>query len=142
MTFGEKVKMLREEQGLSQSELANKMNITQQAIAKYEKTIDTPKLATVRKIATALDVALSELVDNWSLFSPEEYKEEMSDFGNGFYGKEAPPEVQEKFKKRLFSRKAQMSHKMDLLSDAGQDMALGLVELVTKIPEYQKDPEK
>ena len=34
-----------------------------------------------------------------------------------------------------------MSHKMDLLNEKGQDKAIEQVELLTKIPEYQKDPE-
>lgn len=34
MTFGDKVRAARERQGLSQAELARKMNVSQQAIAK------------------------------------------------------------------------------------------------------------
>lgn len=142
MTTGEKIKAARKHSGLTQKELGEKLGISQSAIGQFENESSNPSLKTIRKIATALDVPLSELVDNWNLFTPEEYKEDLSDFGNGFYGKEATQEVQEKFKSRIFSRKSKMSHKMDLLNDSGQDMALDLVELVTKIPEYQKSPEE
>lgn len=142
MTTGEKIKAARKHSGLTQKELGEKLGISQSAIGQFENESSNPSLKTIRKIATALDVPLSELVDNWNLFTPEEYKEDLSDFGNGFYGKEVTQEVQEKFKSRIFSRKSKMSHKMDLLNDSGQDMALDLVELVTKIPEYQKSPEE
>lgn len=64
MTFGEIVKKIREGKGLSQRALGEKMNVTQQTIAQYEKLTDLPKLATVRKIADALEVDISELYDN------------------------------------------------------------------------------
>ena len=67
MTFGEKIKTIRENRRLSQSALAEKMHVTQQAVAKYEKIVEQPKLATVRKIANALDVPISELIDNWEI---------------------------------------------------------------------------
>ena len=79
MTFGEKVKAARENKGLSQSALAKKMHVSQQAVAKYEKIIEQPKLATVRKIADALDVTISELVTNWSDFSAEEIFEDVAE---------------------------------------------------------------
>lgn len=72
MTFGEKVKEIRKKKGLSQLELGKKMNISQQAIAKYEKIIEQPKLTTVQKIADALDVTISELVDDWGKYTLEE----------------------------------------------------------------------
>lgn len=63
MTFGQKVKELRENQGLSQTELAGKMNISQQAIAKYEKMTDAPKMSTIKKLANALDCNFYSLID-------------------------------------------------------------------------------
>ena len=79
MTFGEKVKAARENKGLSQSALAKKMHVSQQAVAKYQKIIEQPKLATVRKIADALDVTISELVTNWGDFSSEEIIEDVAE---------------------------------------------------------------
>lgn len=77
MTFGEKVRTIREKRGLSQSALAKKMHVSQQAVAKYEKIIEQPKLATIRKIASALDVTLSELIDDWTQYPPEEYSADI-----------------------------------------------------------------
>ena len=70
--FGEKIKALRKEKGLSQRQLGEKMGVKQQTIAQYEKATDQPKLSTVRKIAEALDVSISELVSDWRKYTPEE----------------------------------------------------------------------
>ena len=72
MTFGEKVKAAREKMGLSQSALAKRMHVSQQAVAKYEKIVEQPKLSTVRKIAEALEISISELVNDWRKYTPEE----------------------------------------------------------------------
>ena len=72
MTFGQKVKEIRKKKNLSQQQLGQIMGIKQQTVAQYEKAIDQPKLSTVRKIAEALDVTISELVVDWSSFSPGE----------------------------------------------------------------------
>ena len=61
MTFGEKVKAIRIKQGFSQFQLGEKMNISQQAVAKYEHLTEQPKLATVRKLANALGVSINDL---------------------------------------------------------------------------------
>lgn len=63
MFFGEKVKALRKEKGLSQRQLGEKMGVKQQTVAQYEKAIEQPKLSTVRKIAEALGIPLSELTE-------------------------------------------------------------------------------
>ncbi|MBS4980689.1 MAG: helix-turn-helix domain-containing protein [Lachnospiraceae bacterium] len=77
MTFGEKVKEIRKRKGLSQLELGEKMNISQQAVAKYERINDPPKLTTVRKIADALDITISELIDDWGKYTLEEISSDI-----------------------------------------------------------------
>ena len=72
MDFGKKIKEIRKSKGLSQRELGEKMGITQQTIAQYERAIEQPKLMTVRKLAEALDVPIGELVTDWASFSHEE----------------------------------------------------------------------
>lgn len=72
MNFGERVKTERERLGLSQAELAKRMNISQQAVAKYEKIVEQPKLATISKIAEALEIPIATLVMDWGLFSSSE----------------------------------------------------------------------
>lgn len=56
--MGERVRLLREEHGLSQRELAQRIGSTQPAIARLEAGGVTPSLGTLEKIAEALDTAL------------------------------------------------------------------------------------
>lgn len=62
MNFGDKLKELRKEKGLSQKELAEKLNVTQRTISYYENSATAPSNAEiVAKIADALNVRLDEL---------------------------------------------------------------------------------
>ena len=49
---------IREEQGLSQAELAEKCNLKQPSIARMEKNIHSPQLDTILKILTPLGYTL------------------------------------------------------------------------------------
>ena len=55
MTFGEKMKEIRQRNGISQRELGTKLDVSQQTIAQYEKAIEAPKESTLTKIANALE---------------------------------------------------------------------------------------
>ena len=62
MNFGDKLKELRKEKGLSQKDLAEKLNVTQRTISYYENSTTAPSNAEiVTKIADALNVRLDEL---------------------------------------------------------------------------------
>jgi HTH-type transcriptional regulator/antitoxin HipB len=56
--LGEQVRALREAQGISQSELARRMGTTQPAIARLEAGRVAPRLETLDRVASALDVRL------------------------------------------------------------------------------------
>lgn len=77
MTIGENIKKARIKAGLKQSDLAEKMGITQSAIAKFEKNKTNIKLSTIRKISEALELPLSDLIgNNWNVFGIEEIKKD------------------------------------------------------------------
>ena len=61
LTFGENLRKIRLEKGLSQQELGKRLGVTQQTVAQYEKIKSMPKGETVRRLAEALDVHISEL---------------------------------------------------------------------------------
>ncbi|TNI16309.1 helix-turn-helix domain-containing protein [Aeromonas dhakensis] len=48
---------------LSQQELASRIGISQSAVAQMEKPMSKPRIATLRKVANALGITLSHLVD-------------------------------------------------------------------------------
>ena len=65
--FGEKLKKVREERGLTQQTLAEKLYVTRQAVSRWECGARYPDLLTAKKIATILDVSLDELVSGEKL---------------------------------------------------------------------------
>ena len=54
--FGEKVRMRREEMGISQEQLASLCGLTRRSIVSYETTDKRPYASTIRKLAAALGV--------------------------------------------------------------------------------------
>ncbi len=69
--FGEKVKHLREEKGMTQQTMAENLYVTRQAVSRWECGARYPDLLTAKKIAKILDVSLDELL------SGEEIKEKV-----------------------------------------------------------------
>ena len=141
MSVGDNIQKLRKERKLTQADLAKKANLSEISIRKYESGDRYPKLETLRNIATALNVGLWELKPEWSEFSPEEVKKDLTYQGGGFYGKEAPKEVHDKFIQRLTDKKTELNRKIDILNNTGQQKALDYVADLAKIPEYCKDPD-
>ena len=62
MTMGARIKAARRKVGLTQTELAGKLGISFQSIAQWENDLRNPKLETLRKIAGALDIPISQLL--------------------------------------------------------------------------------
>lgn len=63
MTFGEKLRTVRLSLNLSQSELAEKTGISERSLYTYEQTGTLPRSSNLRKIADALNVSVSYLLD-------------------------------------------------------------------------------
>lgn len=65
--FGEKVKQVREEQGLTQQSLAERLYVTRQAVSRWECGARYPDLLTAKKLAVILNVSLDELLSGEKL---------------------------------------------------------------------------
>lgn len=65
--FGEKVKQIREEQGLTQQSLAERLYVTRQAVSRWECGARYPDLLTAKKLAMILGVSLDELLSQEAL---------------------------------------------------------------------------
>lgn len=63
MTTGQKIKQYRLKAGLSQKDLGEKLNVSQQMIAQYESDKRAPKLETLEKISDALHIGIGNLLD-------------------------------------------------------------------------------
>lgn len=112
LNTGEKIKLARKRAGLTQKELGEKLGITYQQIGQYENGKRQPKLETLNKIADALDADVWELYNGYELPIPRD------------------TENIETMNKLMWN-----------LNNPGQDKAIEQVELLTKIPEYQKKDE-
>lgn len=62
VTFGEKLKELREEKGISQMELSKLLDISQPAIARYELNKTEPRISDIKKICVYFDVSADYLI--------------------------------------------------------------------------------
>ena len=60
--FAERLKRLRAERKLSQAQLSKKINLSQSAVAGWEKCRSEPNCKTLRTVADALDVTLDYLL--------------------------------------------------------------------------------
>ena len=61
-SIGEKIRTVRKDAGLTQTQLAERMGTTQQAVYMYERGENSPRIDTVAKIAEALKVPVEYLV--------------------------------------------------------------------------------
>ncbi|WP_438466072.1 helix-turn-helix domain-containing protein [Streptococcus pluranimalium] len=60
--FSQKLKELRTTNNLSQKQIAEKMNISQQAYSKWESGKNSPSLATLEKVANFFNLSIEELL--------------------------------------------------------------------------------
>ncbi len=65
--FGEKIKQLREEKGMTQQTMAEKLYVTRQAVSRWECGARYPDLLTAKKIAQILEVSIDELLSGEEL---------------------------------------------------------------------------
>lgn len=64
MTLGEKIKEARKQCGLSQEQLAEKMNVSRSAIAKWETDKGMPDVENLKLLARLLSVSVDSLLDD------------------------------------------------------------------------------
>lgn len=61
-SIGETIAYLRKEKKMTQSELAEKMNVTDKAVSKWERDLSCPDVNTISKLADVLGVSVEELL--------------------------------------------------------------------------------
>lgn len=64
MNIGERIKHIRKESGVTQKQLAEKLGMTQAAIVQFESEKSNPKIDTLKKIANALNVSVTDFLDD------------------------------------------------------------------------------
>lgn len=78
MSLGDRIREMREDQGLNQSELAERVGTSQSTISQLEKGKRNPSYRTLQNVADALAVSVSYLLG-------EEELEELSEEEEAFF---------------------------------------------------------
>ena len=78
MKTSEHIKKARKQSGITQEELGKRLGVSQSAIAQFENGKNEPSLSTLRKIAAALGVYMNDLIDDWSVYSSDKFKEDLN----------------------------------------------------------------
>lgn len=60
--IGDKIKLLRRKRKLTQLQLANELNVSAQAVSKWEKGLSAPDIETIIKISKIFDVTTDYLL--------------------------------------------------------------------------------
>lgn len=127
MTLGQKIKQIRQGRKITQKQLADKIGKSFSSVQKYEMDLATPPINTLEKIADALCVPFSVLLNDGSEVL------EISKSGITYTFPDDDPD-EDLFLldeiKFLFRR----------LNESGQNKAVERVEELTEIPRYQRQP--
>lgn len=62
-TIGKKLQLLRKNNGMSQHELAEKLNVSRQTIGKWESDLSLPDIESLVKISRQFDTSINKLLD-------------------------------------------------------------------------------
>lgn len=79
MTLGEKIKSLREKKGITQEHLAEELQVSRSAIAKWESDNGMPDIDNLKRISNYFDVSIDTLVDNEQNFTGSNEKKQVID---------------------------------------------------------------
>ena len=71
MRFGEKLSFLRKKQGMTQMELAEKLDISRQAVSRWEQGISEPSTENLVSIGKLFGVSVDDLVNESVLLQAE-----------------------------------------------------------------------
>ncbi len=63
MTLGEKIRLYRKNKGLSQEQLAERINVSRQAITKWERDGGIPELNNLIALSEAFEVSIDKLIE-------------------------------------------------------------------------------
>ena len=64
MEYGTKISELRRKNKLTQSELGEKLNVTPQAVSKWENNLSQPDIGSLRKMSAIFNISLDELLND------------------------------------------------------------------------------
>ena len=153
MTLGETIRSARKKAGLTQAELGEMLGVSGSMIGQWENNLRKPKHETLKKVALALGVSISNLLPTDylapyedvasdikrdmidSATSPEEYQEAINTSTSNIQTQLLFSDIQQR-------RLQKIAGYFDVMNAKGQQIAVERVEELTKIPDYQKADEE
>lgn len=158
MTISENIKKYRKNAGITQRELAEKCHCATGTIQQYELGKRQPRLEQLQKISDALEVSLSDLIgNNYNDISEKSFqlhavtkereialKDNLQKIWKecGFSSLNPPKTEADRDKVIEMSAKFEMLEHFEKMNLIGKQKAVYQVELISKIPEYQKNPQQ
>lgn len=137
MTIGMNIKKYRKRMGLTQDELGKKLGIKQQTIAMYENDKTNIKPVTLKKIANALNVSLTDLMPEL-LLTDSEKKAIINAASNA--GPERLSEINRQRIENLNKRKReQLLSNYDKVNEDGKEKIFEYSKDIASNPNYNKD---
>ena len=73
-TIGNNITKLRKEKGMTQAELAEKLNVSVQAVSKWECDVSHPDLERIGELAQVLDTTAEFIISGTDAVAPAEIK--------------------------------------------------------------------
>ena len=150
-SIGEQIKKIRIERGLTQAQLGDLCipKMKDSAIRRYESGKVVPKTNTLQRIAKALNVSVADLDPDTYFFDLTDKQRNIIELfagTGGFKSLHDEPidvtkeQIEETKKRAIISLKDKYLAYFNDLNDTGKEKAIEQIELLTKIPEYKKDP--
>ena len=137
MTIGMNIKKYRKRMGLTQDELGKKLGIKQQTIAMYENDKTNIKPVTLKEIANALNVSLTDLMPEL-LLTDSEKKAIINAASNA--GPERLSEINRQRIENLNKRKReQLLSNYDKVNEDGKEKIFEYSKDIASNPNYNKD---
>ena len=130
MTTGERIRLFRKEQGLTQDDLAHKMGIKRGTLAQYESNRRNPKLEMLEKISGALGVEIGRLCGFSSL--DEVLKATDPDAKEDLY-KVAGAATQNI---DIQSQREELESGIDKFNNVGREEAVKRIQELTRLSRY------
>ena len=127
MTIGERIKTAREQAGITQVELGEKLGVSGVAVMRYEKNARQPRLEQLQAIADALNVPMPELM---GLEQIDKYT----------WGREAGPEAYRKIAENIqrhHGAQARANKAMERMTEDGRNKVADYAEDI--LPRYRAE---
>ena len=86
MKFNENLKYLRKREGITQEELAERLNVSRQSVTKWESGQSLPDIEKVKEIAYMFSVSVDALVGDIECKSVNKIKKKIDDIGWFIFG--------------------------------------------------------